>query len=188
MEVKKDNSVYYLKTTVLILIVLTLALASTYAWLLISLSGTKSNSVVIGTLSLKLDDSITDGIFLDDATPVTDATGLSYSPYKFSITNDGNIPSTYVIYLDNAEITEGLTRMNDEYVRYNLVKNGVSSDNRLLSSTVESGTKVLDRGTIEVGDTYTYDLRLWIDKDVDNSVMLTMFAGRIRVEAEQIKE
>lgn len=188
MEVKKDKSIYYLRTTIVILVILTLALASTYAWLLISLSGTKSNNVVVGTLSLKLEDDITEGIYLENATPVSDETGLRYAPYTFSLTNDGNIPSNYVIYLDNEEITEGLTRMNDEYVRYNLVKNGNAGANGLLSSTIKNGSKVLDEGTLQVGDTNTYDLRLWIDKNVDNSVMTTMFAGRIRVEAEQIKE
>ena len=188
MEVRKNQGIDYFKTTIVILLVLVLALASTYAWLLISLSGTKTNSVVVGTLSLKLKDDITEGIYLEDATPVSDETGLKYSPYTFSLTNDGNIPSNYIVYLDNEEIPDGTIRMNDAYVRYNLIKNGESQPNRLLSSTIENNSKVLDKGTLKVGKTNTYDLRMWIDKDVDNKVMTTMFSGKIRVEAEQIKE
>ncbi len=188
MEEKKKKTSYYFKTTIVVLLILTLALAATYAWLMISIQGTKVNKVVVGTLSLKLKDDITEGIHLENATPVTDTVGLSYNPYTFTLTNDGNIPSNYVIYLDNDPITEGTTRMKDEYVKYNLVKNGTASSNNLLSTTLQNNSKVLDSGRLEVGITNTYDLRLWIDKDVDNSVMTTMFAGRIRVEAEQIKE
>lgn len=188
MKEKKDKTSYYFKTTLVLLIILTLALSATYAWLMVSIQGTKVNNVVVGTLSLKLKDDITEGIYLENATPVADSTGLSYDPYTFTLTNDGNIPSNYIIYLDNDFIPEDTIRMKDEYVRYNLVKNGTASDNKLLSTTLENNSKILDKGTLEVGKTNTYDLRLWIDKDVDNSVMTTMFAGRIRVEAEQIKE
>lgn len=188
MSIERKKGVYYLKVIVIVLFILTLSLLATYAWLMVSISGTKSNGVVVGTLSLKLNDDITDGIYLENATPVSNATGLSYSPYSFSLTNDGNISSNYIIYLDNDEIPVDAVRMNDEYVRYNLVKNGIAQSNKLLSQIIDNNSKVLDRGVLEVGKTNTYDLRMWIDKDVDNSVMTTIFSGRIRVEAEQIKE
>lgn len=188
MKEKKDKTSYYFKNTLAVLVILTLLLSAAYAWLMISIQGTKVNKVVVGTLSLKLKDDMTDGIHLENATPVSDTVGLNYDPYAFTLTNDGNIPSNYIIYLDNDLIEDGLTRMNDEYVKFNLVKNGTVGPNKLLSTIVQNNSKVLDTGTLEVGKTNTYYLRLWIDKDVDNSVMTTMFAGRIRVEAEQIKE
>ncbi len=188
MGVREKKSSYYLRNAIALLLFLVLTLAVTYAWLTLTLKGTKTNSVIVGTLSLELDDTITDGIYLENATPVSDNTGLSYDPYKFSLTNDGNVPSNYIIYLDNEEISEDSIRMKDEYVRYSLIKNNESQPLKLLSSIVEDNSKVLDKGTLEVGKTNTYDLRLWIDKDVDNSVMTTVFSGRIRVEAEQIKE
>lgn len=188
METKRKQGAYYLKATIFILIILTLSLAITYAWLTISLSGTKTNDVIVGTLSLKLDDEESEAIYLENATPVYDYIGLSYTPYTFSLTNDGNVPSNYIVYLDNVEIPDGIIRMNDKYIKCNIVKNNVSQPNVFLSDVIEDNSKVIDKGTLEVGQTNTYDMRLWIDKDVDNKVMSTMFAGRIRVEAEQIKE
>lgn len=183
---EKDHS--YIRITIIVLILLTVALSATYAWLALTVTGTKTNSVIIGNLSLKLDDATSDGIYLDNATPVTDTVGLSYTPYKFKITNDGNIPSNYIIYLDNATIPDGTTRMKDEYVKYSLVKNNNIQPSKLLSITKTATGRILDSGRLEVGETNEYDLRMWIDEAATEDVFGTVFTGTIRVEGEQIKE
>lgn len=184
---KEERQKKYQKMTILLLVALILCLGGTYAWLALSLQGEKTSDVIVGNLSLKLDDD-SEGIYLDNAYPVPDDIGLSYSPYSFSLTNDGNIPSSYTIYLDDEEITDGSSRMNEEYVKYNLVRNGVRESAKYLTTTKTSGGRVLDSGILSVGQTNEYDLRLWIADTTQNDVMTTTFAGRIRIEAEQIKE
>lgn len=188
MDKVKEQDHSYIRITVIVLILLTVALSATYAWLALTVTGTKTNSVIVGNLSLKLDDTVSDGIFLDHATPVTDTVGLTYTPYKFKITNDGNIPSDYVIYLDNSSIPDGSSRMKDEYVKYSLVKNNNIAPSKLLSTVKTETGKVLDSGRLEVGETNEYDLRLWIDEAATEDVFGTVFTGTIRVEGEQIKE
>lgn len=184
MEVEKNS---YPKLTVLILFLLILLLGVAYAWLAISLEGEKTNSVIVGTLSLKISDE-SSGIYLTNAYPVTDEIGLGYQPYTFSITNDGNIESNYAIYLDDEELSDDLVRMNEGYVKYSLIKNGVIESPKLLTTSKTDQGRLLDTGTLGVNQTNNYELRLWIDKDADNNVMRTTFYGKIRVEAEQIKE
>ena len=43
-------------------------------------------------------------------------------------------------------------------------------------------------GSIDVGETVQFDLRMWMSVDATNEAMGTVFAGKIRVEASQIKE
>lgn len=184
---KEEKHKKFQKMTILLLVALVLCLGGTYAWLALSLQGEKTSDVVVGNLSLKLDDN-SEGIYLDNAYPVTDSVGFSYNPYSFSLTNDGNIPSNYIIYLDDEELENGVTRMNEEYVKYSLVRNGVRSSAKFLTTTKTETGRVLDSGILDVGQTNEYDLRLWIADTTENDVMTTTFSGRIRIEAEQIKE
>lgn len=179
----------YQKYTIAILIILVLIIGSAYAWLVLSLKGEKTNTIIIGNLSLKLQNESV-GINLENAEPIDEVTGMSYKPYSFTLTNDGNIESTYTIYLidDDEKIPKGTEKLKDEYIRFNLVKNGIKENSKLLNQIESTQGRVLDSGTIQPGQTNNYDLRLWIDSNADYDYMETMFAGKIEIVAEQIKE
>ena len=115
---------------------------------------------------------------------------MSYKPYSFTLTNDGNIESIYTIYLidDDNEIPTGTEKINDKYIRFNLIKNGIKENSKLLTDIMSDEGRILDSGTIQPGQTNNYDLRLWIDGNADYNYKGAMFAGRIEIVAEQIKE
>ena len=120
-KVKKILITY--RTRLLILLpILILLIGSSYAFLSLTLTTTKINTLAVGKLSLKLDDDNSKEINLDNAEPVTDEIGLKYSPYTFTITNDGNINSEYTIYLDDLPLSDGEERLTDNYVKYSLIK------------------------------------------------------------------
>ncbi|MDO5003903.1 MAG: hypothetical protein Q4E39_06765 [bacterium] len=179
----------YQKYTIAILILLVLIVGTAYAWLVLSLKGEKTNTVIVGNLSLKLENESA-GINLEDASAVSENVGMSYKPYSFELTNDGNIESTYTIYLvdDDDKIPTGTEKMKDGYVRFNLIKNGIKENSKLLTEIKSDQGRVLDSGTIQPGQTNSYDLRLWIDSNANDDYMETMFAGKIEIVAEQIKE
>lgn len=191
MEKVKDkkNSQFVI---ISILAVLILLIAGTYAWLAISQSGTKSNDIVVGNLSIKLGETLNGGIKMENAIPMTDYDGMQQQAYTFTITNDGNIASNYIIYLDDIDdkkIPKGEIRMEDKDVKYQLIKNNISSDPKVLDTTYDdNNSRVLDQSTIEPNDTNTYELRFWIKDEAVNDVMSKIFSTNIRVEAEQIKE
>ena len=147
------------------------------------------DTMIVGNLSLNLDNE-TVGINLEDATPVSENVGMSYKPYSFTLTNDGNIESIYTIYLidDDNEIPTGTEKINDKYIRFNLIKNGIKENSKLLTDIMSDEGRILDSGTIQPGQTNNYDLRLWIDGNADYNYKGAMFAGRIEIVAEQIKE
>lgn len=174
---------------VLIIIGLILIMSGAYAWLTLTIKAKKTNDIVVGNLSVKLGENLSEGITINNALPMSDSEGEEQDAYSFSITNDGNVQSNYIVYLDDKDIPDGEVRMNDKFIRYNLTKNNVSSNSTFLTQTYnDDGKRVIDKGTLDVGATNTYDLRFWISDSTKNDVMSTIFSTNIRVEAEQIKE
>lgn len=188
MENVKNKKSYQV-AIIFVLIGLILLISSTYAWLAFRINGTKNNDIVVGNLSVKIGESLNDGIQLENAIPVTDEDGKNQKGYTFSITNNGSITSNYVVYLDDMDIPKNEKRMNDEFLKYQFTMNGTTTEPQLLSIISDHGdSRVLDQGTLEPGDTNNYELKVWISDTAENEVMSTIFRTNIRVDAEQIKE
>ncbi len=157
-----------------------------YAWLQLTLRGTKELTILTaGSLELELDDTMTGGISFTEAVPVSNEEGTSQDGYTFTLENKGNVVSDYTIYLDDLNLTEGQTRMNDSFIKYQLTKDGSEVDLQLLDKTGASPNRVLESGTIAPKTKYTYVLKMWIDENATNAVMETMFKGQLRIEAMQ---
>jgi len=169
-----------------IIMVTILVLGVSYAWLSLTLNGTKNNVIKAGTLALTLDDGTSVGISQLAALPISDDKGLELTPYTFSLENTGNIDSEYTIYIDDQAMEDGETAMPDTMIKLNLAKNNTSLKTSLLSGTGEHPNRILDSGTIAPGEKFTYNLRLWIDSAADETVMGTTYRGMIRVEATQV--
>ena len=193
-EKKKTNSRKVKITVIAICAVLLLVMGATYAWLRLTLNGSKVNVLRAGGLELTLDET-SEGITLEDVVPVTDAKGLQGKEYTFTLENKGS-DSSYTIYLDdvldidqNGENDfEESERMRDSDIKYSLIKNGTTTT-KVLTETGTNPNRVLDSGIIKKGTTNTYSLRLWIKEEAENdSIMNKIFAAKLRVEAEQKTE
>ena len=193
-EKKKTNSRKAKITVIAICAVLLLVMGATYAWLRLTLNGSKVNVLRAGGLELTLDET-SEGITLEDVVPVTDAKGLQGKEYTFTLENRGS-DSSYTIYLDdvldidqNGENDfEESERMKDSDIKYSLIKNGTTTT-KVLTETGTNPNRVLDSGIIKKGTTNTYSLRLWIKAEAENSsIMNKIFAAKLRVEAEQKPE
>ena len=193
-EKKKTNSRKVKITVIAICAVLLLVMGATYAWLRLTLNGSKVNVLRAGGLELALNET-SEGITLEDVVPVTDAKGLQGKEYTFTLENRGS-DSSYTIYLDdvldidqNGENDfEESERMKDSDIKYSLIKNGTTTT-KVLTETGTNPNRVLDSGIIKKGTTNTYSLRLWIKEEAENSsIMNKIFAAKLRVEAEQAGE
>ena len=185
-EEKKKNFVQKHKMSIFVVVsAVVMLIGLSYAWLQLTLRGTKELTLIAaGTLYLELDDSMEGGISISNAIPVSDAEGKEQTGYSFTLENKGKIDSNYTIYLDDLDLSEEQTRMDASFIRYSLVKDG-KEESFLLSQINEAGNKVLDIGNINPGEKYTYNLKLWIDKDASNDVMGTAFKAQLRIEAIQ---
>lgn len=192
---KKENKSFMEKNkkqVIAIALALVLLVGGSYAWLTTTLKGTKKVRIEAGTLSLVLNEG--NEINVEDSLPMTDIDGLKTDAYTFTLQNNGNVTSNYTIYLDDASIDSADVRFDDSALKYSLKKNDGASTTALLSTLNQ---RVLDSGTIEAGTTNTYSLNLWIKDEATNDDVQTtkdgqtvgkVFAGKLRIEASQIKE
>ena len=184
------------KQVIAIALALVLLIGGSYAWLSVTLKGTKKVRIEAGTLSLVLDEG--NAINVSDSVPMSDVDGLATDAYTFSLENNGNVTSEYTIYLDDASIDSADERFDDSALKYSLKKNDGASTTALLSTLQDSnGKRVLETGSIEPGTTNTYSLNLWIKDEATNDDVQTttdgntigkVFAGKLRIEASQVKE
>ena len=192
---KKENKSFMEKNkkqVIAIALALVLLVGGSYAWLTTTLKGTKKVRIEAGTLSLVLNEG--NEINVEDSLPMTDIDGLKTDAYTFTLQNNGNVTSNYTIYLDDASIDSADVRFDDSALKYSLKKNEGASTTALLSTLNQ---RVLDSGTIEAGTTNTYSLNLWIKDEATNDDVQTtkdgqtvgkVFAGKLRIEASQVKE
>ncbi len=180
--IKKHKMGIFITVSAIIMVI-----GLSYAWLQLTLRGTKELSMMADKLKLVLDDTMEGGINLEKAIPVQDEEGLKQDGYTFTIENTGKIDSSYEIYLDDLPLEDVQTRMRNDFLKYQLVKDGEEISLDLLSSTGENPNRLLDKGEIGPNEKYTYTLKLWIDYNATNEVMNTIFKGQIRIEAIQTK-
>ena len=110
---KHKMSVFIMMSAIVML------LGLSYAWIKITLRGEKElRLTAAGNLLLILDDSMTEGIAIENAIPITNEEGKLQKGYTFTLENRGNIDSDYTIYLDDLELESNQERMKDEYVKY----------------------------------------------------------------------
>lgn len=198
------------KKIIALAVALVLLIGGTYAWLTITLTGTKTTRIEAGTLSLELVEEANE-INIEDALPMTDTDGEAQeNPYTFTLNNNGNISSVYTVYLDSVAIDETLKAMPQNRVKYSVVKtiktivgskdslgeDGDTKDTVVSTETlttdvfsitgVPQDSKQLDTGTLAANNYIEYELRLWIDENATNEEMeKAAFAGKLRIEASQ---
>ncbi len=151
-------------------------LGITLGYLTKTMFGKKEVSIVTGTLKVDFEDS--NFLSLDNATPMSDRKGQSLEPYTFTITNTGNITAYYQI---GFEEDPGNT-LNTRYVKMRMIgDNGYDSD---IMSRDNFKDILLNEQALEVNETVTYQLWMWLDEDADNSVQGTIYKSKVVVNAQ----
>ena len=189
---KKDKKKKILKVSGLVALFL-IVFGLSYALFTVTLNGTKKVKLKTAKLELQLLDKNNNPIYitdqnstssyeinLDNQVPVSDEEGLESTAFEFKLKNTGNLKASYTIYLDDVALEERETRIDDEYIRYSLTKNGSEDSAQALTS------RELDKGTIDTDNTtYTYTLKIWVAEDATNEAMDKVFNATLRVKGYQ---
>ena len=188
-----------LLTIVAIILVLFGIVAITYAWLTQTITSDNDNVIVTGSLELTLNDEnpiLKIGGDYGYGVPISDDGGMQIDPYSFTVTNIGTIKAKYSVYLDdtlsytninNDVISINNNRISDEKLDYNL-RVGSSDSNEVVAklSTLGNPRKLVEQDTLTPGQSRTYYLRMWIDKDANTvDTYNKVFAVKLRVSATQ---
>ena len=171
-----------------------------YAFFTVTLNGTKKVKITTGTLTLRLLDEnnnyIDDlnpnadtgySIELNNTVPITreDALKRNDNIYIFKVKNEGNIKAKYTISLEDLELDEGETRLEDQYIGYELKR---EEDEIYFGPNLSNLTnRTLDFGLIDPDEVKTYTLRLWVDNNATNEAMDKTFYAHIKLDGVQTK-
>ena len=168
-----------------------LAISTSYALFSINITKNKNFKVAIGNLILALDDSNNNfdngKIVANNMVPMRDQTGMEQDGYKFTITNNGTINAGYSIYIDDVVLanlpdnTDG--RLDNSVVRVNLTNTTTQQSKTYTLSEISN--RLLETGLLNVGDSNSYVLRIWLDYKAGNESQNKYFAAKIRVDSVQ---
>ncbi|MDD6245145.1 MAG: hypothetical protein PUB03_05750 [bacterium] len=162
---------------VLIMIAIVTLIGSSYALFTKTLVGTKKVTVQTGTLNATFEEG--NAIKLENTVPMSDTVGLQTTPYTFTIKNTGNIKDYYTVY--NEEDTS-TTTLDTSLLKYKLTgSNGYDSGIKTIAD-LGSGKIVLTSSTLDVGQSVTYTLYIWLSSEATNNEQGKMYQSKILVQ------
>ena len=178
--IKDNKKIILISISIIVLLLIGIA----FAYLVTTLYGEEEYIVRAGSLGLKLEES--NELTLEKVIPIEDSEGMALEGFNFSLVNNGNIETDYTIYLDDIPLDAGETRMPDSAIRYSLTRNDEVLSTKNLTSMGANPNRRVDFGSIGVGETINYTLRIWIDYDATTEEASgKTFKGKLRVVASQ---
>ena len=166
--------------------VVLIALGTSYALFTFNVTKNSNFKTVVGNLELSITDTNSeDRIIVNNLEPKKDSVALSEDGYTFTITNTGSLDATYTVYLEDIIPTgETKTRIENSLMHVNLSEtNNLDSNNSVILGNLTN--RVLTSGTLNVGESVSYTLRIWLDYNADNTAQNKYFASRIRIDSTQ---
>lgn len=200
---KKKYSISLLVIALLLSIAMTAG--TSYAYWTKTYNQTNSNLVDAGCLKIELNDLDVNGsvtnINLNNAYPMSDSRGLMTTPYILKVSNVCNVKANYSITINSliTELTESQIKTNFVKVSPEFTTNNPVLVSSLTKTTLNNslldeigdvtnsyvlGSGVLNAQSGTTIDSVTYNLQLWIDKNVVNDVSGKSYKAAIAVYAE----
>ena len=180
LEKIKDNKI---ALGIFILLLIAICIGISYAYWLVTRTQTGENAILSSCLKIELV-SENEAISIPDAYPISDEEGMSSTPYTFTIKNTCDSFISYEVILGMLNTTT----LNSKYLNAVLDYNAIQTLDKYESKTVEGYQegRLLQKGNLSGGEEVTYNLRIWMDKDVtyeDKEAMSKSFEAKIIVNA-----
>ena len=168
-----------------ILSIALILVGTSYAYWKFTYISDKNNIGKSKCLSIELTNQKNE-ISLNNTYPISDIEAKKLTPYSFTINNTCD---TFISYDVNLEMLEGTT-MNSKYMavminnEHKELLSNLDNANTIMSSSVES--RKLVSGSLGVGDSVDYTLRLWMDESVtlSDDAQNKTFTSKIVVNAQ----
>ena len=168
-ETKRRAKITIMGILGLVLLIIGISFAAFSA----NLAGVQVQTMNTGCLKVDMTDE--GSVNTDNAMPETDESGLSGDPYTYKITNSCTTDAYYTTTINvmNASKLENADKIKvaldgDSYLAPTIESSLPASE--LLDDTITGVLKTykLDEGYLKVGETKTFELRTWIDYDVES--------------------
>ena len=170
----------------ILLVAVIVALSTSYAMFRFNVTKNTNFKLALGTLELTIKDTTTEDKFiLKNTVPTNDDVALGEDGYKFTLTNTGTIDSYYSIYLDDISLSDAGERLDNSYIRFNLLNESNNQSNTSSLSSYSSDNRLITNGFLKKGESVTYILRMWVKYEAGNEAQNKYFATQIRVVGTQ---
>ena len=201
VKYKKDKKKLLLLVSS-ILLVFSLMMGTSYAYLTYISKTEATTMIEAGTLALTLKNEA-NVINLNYAIPQKDSDALSKnSEYEFTIENTGNINANYKIKLENTCSVNKTYEIEEEEVKPDkcipneYIKVGIKQENKeykVLEYDEEKGEYILETGTLVPSETSEYKMKVWLSYDTPNDyntkgTQNIIYSGKLSIDYEQVAE
>lgn len=182
------------------LLLVTFFTYNTYSLWVSTHSQSSSNIITTGCFELEINDldenNKSTAINLENTYPMTEEKGLMTRPYLLNITNICDVPSEYVIILNEFNTSS----LDNSFLRYHIKKKEENSVSNLLSLApiysldesikvdIETSQKLLinrsyklANGYLNKNESVLYELRMWLDYAATNDAMNKSFEAGVTV-------
>ena len=165
------------------MLLITVSVGISYAYWRLTLQQTGENKIASSCLSIELVEE-SESIRMENAYPILDEEGMQTTPYTFTIRNTCDTFIDYEVSLGMLETTT----LKSEYVAAVLDYNEIKTLDTYEETTIDGYKegRILQKGSLSQGDEVSYNLRLWMDEDVninDTDSMNQSFEAKIVVTA-----
>jgi len=151
----------------------------------------EANTITVGTLNVEFIDNeegLGEFISLPDSLPISNEAGKSTEPYKFKVTNNGNIEAVVKIAIEYDEAAIEICgcagrNIDKSNIMYYVVE--TASGNEIGPNVLEESPYVIET-TLDPQEFITYELRTWIKEDTSaGNYSNKHFHGKIVIESGQ---
>ena len=161
----------FIVLTLGILGILFVVIGTSFALFSVNLSGKKNQAINTGCLKVEMTDN--GSLSLSDSYPLSDEEGMQIDPYTFTIENVCSIDAYYetTINVMNGSNLDNISKIKlamDGDTNVEPIKESNLPQTTLVDSvTGVERTYKIDEGFLKVGEEKTFNLREWIDYDVE---------------------
>ena len=156
-----------------IIVVLIILSTTTYALFFRKDKLENTESYTAGILDIVIEndeEGLGETLNLANSLPITDEEGKKSNPYKFKITNKGNLSYTFDLLLNN---TTTSNQINADYIKIMVDDNEPVSLSSLKDSVIASDL------TLNPEESKIISIRIWLDINTPNSEIGKIFSAKI---------
>ena len=156
-----------------IIVVLLILSTTTYALFFRKDKLENTESYTAGILDIVIEndeEGLGETLNLANSLPITDEEGKSSTPYRFKITNKGNLAYTFDLQLNN---TTTSNQINTDYIKIMVDNNEPVSLSNLDNNIIASDL------TLNPGESKIISIRIWLDINTPNTEIGKVFSAKI---------
>ena len=159
-----------------IIVVLIILSTTTYALFFRKDKLENTESYTAGILDIVIEndeEGLGETLNLTNSLPITDEEGKKSTPYKFKITNKGNLSYTFDLLLNN---TTTSNQINTDYIKIMVDNNEPVTLSNLENNIIASDL------TLNPGESKIISIRVWLDINTPNTEIGKVFSAKITSE------